>query len=243
MNDSRSSASRRLDACAVLFALVLPTLITLVYLVLLADYPTGIGRAAYSVGKFVQFAFPLVWVLAVQRRRLGWQPPDRRGLPEGIGFGLFVLAAMLLLYHAWLGPAGLLDAAARQVRGVLSRFGMDTPIKFLALGAFISLLHSLLEEYYWRWFVFGELRRMVSLWPAVLISSLGFMAHHVLLLGKYFDGLSPATVVSSLAVAVGGGVWAWIYHRSNSLYGPWLSHLCIDAAIFLVGYQMVFGAS
>ena len=242
MNDSRGSVSRRLDAGAVLFALVLPTLVTLVYFVLLADYPTGIGRAAYSVGKFVQFAFPLVWVLAVQRRRLRLRLPDRRGLPEGIAFGVFVLAAMLVLYHVWLGPAGLLDAAAEEVGGVLTRFGMDTPLKFLALGAFISLLHSLLEEYYWRWFVFGELRRMVSLRPAVVISSLGFMAHHVLLLGKYFDGLSPATVVFSLAVAVGGGVWAWIYHRSDSLYGPWLSHLLLDAAIFLVGYHMVFGA-
>lgn len=242
MNDSTASLSPRVDACAVLFALVLPTVVTLVYLVLLADYATGIGRIAYGGGKVVQFGFPLVWVLAVQRRRLRLQFPGARGLPEGIGFGVLVLAGMLLIYYLWLEPDGLLEPAGAEVRDVLRRFGMDTPTRFLGLGVFISLLHSLLEEYYWRWFVFGGLRRLTSLWPAILISSLGFMAHHVLLLGKYFDGLSPATALFSLAVAVGGAVWAWVYHRSDSLLGPWLSHLLVDAGIFLVGYQMVFGS-
>ena len=30
-----------------------------------------------------------------------------------------------------------------------------------------------------------------------------------------------------------GAAWAWIYHRSGSLLGPWLSHLLIDAGIFV----------
>jgi membrane protease YdiL (CAAX protease family) len=40
-------------------------------------------------------------------------------------------------------------------------------------------------------------------------------------------------------VAVGGAVWAWIYHQSRSLYGPWLSHCIVDAAVFLVGFDLV----
>ena len=32
-----------------------------------------------------------------------------------------------------------------------------------------------------------------------------------------------------------------LYDRSKSLYGPWLSHALVDAAIFVVGYQMVKG--
>lgn len=242
MTDPTTPVSRRADAWALLFALVLPTLVTLVYFVLLADYATGIGRIAYGAGKTLQFAFPLVWVLAVQRRRLRLQLPGRHGLAEGIGFGLLVLAAMLVGYFAWLKPAGLLDAVAAEVGKVVGRFGINTPMRFLALGVFYCLLHSLLEEYYWRWFVFGGLRRLVPLWPAVAVSSLGFMAHHVLVLGKYFGHLSAATVLFSLLVAVGGAVWAWIYHRSESLYGPWLSHLLVDAGLFLIGYDMVFGS-
>jgi uncharacterized protein len=50
--------------------------------------------------------------------------------------------------------------------------------------------------------------------------------------------LSPWTWLFSLSVAVGGAFWAWLYQRTGSLYGPWLSHLLVDAAIFLVGYDL-----
>ena len=67
------------------------------------------------------------------------------------------------------------------------------------------------------------------------------MLHHILLLAAYFGWFSPATWIFSAAVAVGGAYWAWLYQRSGSLWGPWLSHLVIDAAIFIVGYDLVFG--
>jgi membrane protease YdiL (CAAX protease family) len=68
------------------------------------------------------------------------------------------------------------------------------------------------------------------------------MAHHVLVLGKYFGFDSPATWLFSSCVAVGGAVWAWLYNRTGSLLGPWLSHLLVDAAIFAIGFDLVRGA-
>ena len=241
-DDPAVSTSRRADLGAVVFTMGLPTLVTWLYFVLLARHPTAVQQTAYGIGKTIQFAFPLVWVLAIQRRRLPWKPPRTAGLLESIGFGLLVLLAMFLLYHAWLKPAGYLDAtseAGRAIRDKLTGFGVNSFPKYFALGAFYSLFHSLLEEYYWRWFVFGQLRRLVSVPTAIALSSLAFMAHHVILLSMYFGWFSPAAILFSLAVAVGGAVWAWIYHRSDSLYGPWLSHLLVDAAIFIVGYDLV----
>jgi membrane protease YdiL (CAAX protease family) len=107
------------------------------------------------------------------------------------------------------------------------------------MGAFLSLIHSGLEEYYWRWFVFGRLQRLIRPGRAIAVSALSFMLHHVLLLAVYFGWTSPATWLFSAAVAVGGAYWAWLYRRSGSLYGAWLSHLLIDAAIFTVGYDLV----
>jgi membrane protease YdiL (CAAX protease family) len=73
---------------------------------------------------------------------------------------------------------------------------------------------------------------------SVLVSSLGFMAHHVIILAMYFGWASWATCLFSLAIAIGGAVWAWLYERSESLVGPWLSHLLVDAAIFVIGYDL-----
>lgn len=231
--------SRRADTWALLFALVFPTLATLLYFVVLADCGPGIEWPVYGLCKAVQFGFPLVWVLAVQRRRLRWRGPTIAGLAAAAGFGGLVLVAMLLMYHVWLKPAGLLEVAAAESGRVLGRFGVDRPAEYLALAGFYCAGHSLLEEYYFRWFVFGGLRELISLWPAILISSLGFMGHHVLVLGRYFGWFSPAAALFSLAVAVGGAVWAGMYHRSGSLVGPWLSHAFVDAGIFLIGYHLV----
>ncbi|MBN2475517.1 MAG: CPBP family intramembrane metalloprotease [Pirellulales bacterium] len=233
------TGSRRADTGAVLLALTFPTLVTWLYFVVLADHAAAVQQVAYGVGKTLQFAFPAVWVLAWQRRRLRPTWPRTRGLAESVGFGLFVLAAMLVLYHVWLEPAGYLAASREEIRRKVLGFGLDSPLKYIGLGVFYALGHSLLEEYYWRWFVFGQLRELLRLWPAILVSSFGFMAHHVIVLSTFFGWQSPATWLFSLAVAVGGIAWAWIYQRSQSLYGPWLSHLFVDAGIFAIGYEMV----
>jgi len=107
------------------------------------------------------------------------------------------------------------------------------------LATFYSLLHSLLEEYYWRWFVFGRLRRLMSLPAAIGVSSLGFMAHHVCIVSVFFGWLSPMSLLLSAAVAMGGALFAWIYQRTNSLYAPWISHAFVDSAIFLIGYDLI----
>jgi membrane protease YdiL (CAAX protease family) len=106
---------------------------------------------------------------------------------------------------------------------------------------FYSIAHSLLEEYYWRWFVFSQLRRLIPLAPAIVVSALGFTAHHVLVLAHYFGWTSPLTLLFSASVAVGGAFWAWLYERTGSLLGPWLSHLVIDAGIFFIGFKLVAG--
>jgi membrane protease YdiL (CAAX protease family) len=60
-------------------------------------------------------------------------------------------------------------------------------------------------------------------------------------LAHYFGWTSPLTLLFSASVAVGGAFWAWLYERTGSLLGPWLSHLVIDAGIFFIGFKLVAG--
>jgi len=229
------------DWAAVGFAMVFPAVLTWIYFVVLADSPAIAQTTAYGLGKVIQFGFPLAWVVAVQRSRVRPRWPTSAGLGTGIAFGLAVMGAMVVVYHVWLAPAGYLAAAGDAVRSKLAGFGLDSLPRYVALGLFYSLAHSFLEEYYWRWFVFGQLRRLIPPAAAIVLSGLAFAGHHVIVLAVYFGGLSAATVLFSLGVAVGGGFWAWLYQRSGSLYGPWLSHLVVDAAIFIIGYDLAGG--
>jgi membrane protease YdiL (CAAX protease family) len=227
------------DFAAVAFALSYPTLLTWVYFIGLSEAAAGIQQASYTLGKLVQFTFPLIWVILVQKRRAGPTCPRAAGLAGGAGFGVAIVAAMLFVYYVYLKPAGFFTSAAGIVAQKVSGFGIDSLGKYAALAVFYSACHSFLEEYYWRWFVFAQLRRLASLRAAIVVSSLGFTAHHVLVLATFFGWASPATYLFSMCVAVGGAFWAWLYARTESLYAPWLSHLLIDAGVFLIGYDLL----
>ena len=61
------------------------------------------------------------------------------------------------------------------------------------------------------------------------------------ILTAFFGWTSPAAYVFSLCVAIGGIFWAWLYARSQNLYSIWVSHLMIDAGIFVIGYDLIKG--
>jgi len=227
------------DRAILVAALLLPSAITWIYFIALAHAPAAAQQIAYAALKAIQFALPLAWVWIVHRERPRWPPLNSRGLLLGAAFGLAVALAMAALYRILLEPRGLFALPAQQVQTKITAFGLDSPAKFILFALFCSAMHSLLEEYYWRWFVFRQLSRWTSLPVAIAISSLGFAAHHVLVLQLYFGWTSPLTWLCSAGVVVGGAAWAWLYHRSGSLYAPWLSHALVDAAIFVIGYDLI----
>lgn len=230
-----------------LFALVYPTLIAWAYFVALATDAGGQSLAqqlTYGVGKAVQFILPVFCWWVFERRLPRPKAPTAAGLALGLAFGLSVAAAMLALYHLALRDVFLNSATPEKIRQKLEQFNLNSPGRYLAMAVFISALHSLAEEYYWRWFVFGGLRRFVPLRVAIAVSSAAFMGHHVIVLAVYFPGqFWPVVLPFSLCIAVGGAVWCWLYHRTGSIYATWLSHLLVDAAIMAVGYDLLFGAA
>ena len=137
------------------------------------------------------------------------------------------------------GPDAIFQQAALAVREKLADVSLNTPGQFIALGCFYALVHSFLEEYYWRGFVFGRARQVLPVAGALAFSSIAFTFHHILVLGYYFGWCSAWTWLFSASVGLGGAYWAWLYQRAGNLWGDWLGHLLIDAAIFAVGYQML----
>jgi uncharacterized protein len=234
--------SRRAESWAMLAAAVFPTLAAWLYFVVMKEQAPAIQQFAYSACKVVQFGFPAVWVLLVLRQRPKWKRPKPGGIVLGAAFGAVVFIGTWILYVAWWGPAGYLDAAVEPIVNKLQVFGVSGPWGFLACAAFFSTFHSLLEEYYWRWFLYGGMRRLMPPAAAIPLSGLAFAGHHVITLAAYFGWGSWLPWFFSLCVAIGGAVWAWIYQRSDSLLGPWLSHLLIDAVIFVVGYDLIRNA-
>ena len=199
-------------------------------------------QAAYGAGKVIQFAFPVLFLAFVEPSSLRPGRPHFKGLIWGIAFGLLVGAGVFVLYWAELRTWLIEIGTAERIQSKIAEFNCGTPIRYAVLAVFLAVIHSLMEEYYWRWFVFGRLRRLVALSVAVVVSSLAFMAHHVIVLGMFFPNhFWTAAVPFSLCIAVGGAFWAYLYHRTDSIYSAWISHLLVDLAVLAIGYDLVFG--
>jgi membrane protease YdiL (CAAX protease family) len=227
-------------------ALVYPTLTAWIYFMALPGSeaePSPTLQTTYALSKAGQFALPLICLLLFDRRLYFPGRPAARDVGLSLGFGLVVVVGMLLLYYSvWQGTPFFAEASAR-FRRELSQFNLASPAGFAINAVVITLVHSLLEEYYWRWFAFGWLTRLISPMFANLLSSAAFAAYHAVLLHGYFPEWILLAAFFGLCSGAGGVFWAWLYWRSGSIYPPWLSHLVVDAGLFVVGYDLFFVAN
>ncbi len=232
--------ARRL-AWLLVAACLLPSLVTWLYFDRLHGSEAWQQQLVYAIGKGLQFGLPawLVWQ--------GWGGnferliPRPAGLLTGLLFGLGVCGLLPLVYFGLIAGTDLEQILLNTAQEKVASLGLHHPIRFFGVGLFYAAIHSLLEEYYWRWFVFGWGLQVWSKPLAYLLSSLGFMAHHILLLG-YFLGFSDwRTYLLAGSIAVGGACWAWLFNRTQNLSAAWLSHALVDAGIFSFGYFLLFG--
>ena len=256
MNEPRRQPSPG-EKPALVIALLFPVVAAYFYFVV-AGESTWL-RSIYAVSKVVQFGFPVAWMAWAEGRQAlrslmhlpaagvsGHTPGSTArplaGLPAGLATGLLMAGGLAGAYALVLRGGELMAAMAPRIIARIDSIGAATPVRYLLLALFLSILHSWLEEYYWRGFVFARLRRRLGSVAAVVVSSLGFAAHHVIVLDAF---LGPqhrgTTVMFSLVVAAAGALWAWLYVKNRSLLSPWLSHLCVDIAIMAVGYDLAWG--
>jgi len=254
LSDSDRHRAGRYDGIALLVALVLPTLVTLVYFQWLRHSESIWQQLGFGIGKLIQFSFPVLYTWFHHRKRIGW--PGRMGWPGhaatddpsfakprhqhhlvlGILFALASSAIMFAVYFLLIEPTEIGKQLQGMIAEKLRSLSIVTVPRYFGVMVFYAIGHSFLEEYYWRWFVFDMTRRFTRKWPAILISGFGFSAHHVVVLGFYFGWGSVWTYLLSLSVAVGGFFWAWLYDRDRRLVSCWVSHAIIDAAIFSLGF-------
>ena len=199
--------------------------------------PGPVGQAVYGASKVWILLLPLAWLLLVHGQKPDISSPLKaRGIGLGVVLGLLIgaiiLGGYMLIGKQWI------DADAMRV--VADRNGLDEKWKYLALAGYLCVVNSLLEEYVWRWFVFHHCAALVPRWPAMLLSGLLFTVHHIFALGLQFDW--RITALGSAGVCIGGVTWSWLYLRFGTVWPGWVSHLLVDVAVFIVGWQIIFAS-
>jgi membrane protease YdiL (CAAX protease family) len=218
--------------------MVLPLCGALGYFVVLQG--GGAAQGLYAGSKL----FVVVWPWIALRFILSqpWPHPrlldarHARAAGEGLAAGLLLVACLAGLMATPLG--NLVAQSAPAVAGKADDLGIRE--HFWAFAIFLSFANSLLEEVYWRWFLFGNLRRLLPPWPAHLLAGAAFSAHHFVAALKFFP--LPLGLAAGFAVAAGGVLWSRMMERQRSLAGAWVCHAAVDLGIMGIGYRLLLSS-
>ncbi len=155
---------------------------------------------------------------------LGFRPPKRGGYWFPVP--LFVAAFVILFVNA-----GIASAVGADVEGNVSDELFDSTLLIVLLGILSLGLAPIMEETFFRGFLFGGLRGRWGLLGAAFGSGLLFALAH-------FTGLSSLSLLPAIGMI--GMLFAWSYHYTDSLFAPIGGHFLFNLAAFIFG---VAGAS
>jgi membrane protease YdiL (CAAX protease family) len=193
-------------------------------IVMLASFLLWLFELEVNLGVFVGLAELLllvpVWWLAVRKYRVGWDALGLRGFEGkmvGLGCGLMVLSFVFnFMYNIFLA---LFDLSTQvDLAPVFAE--LSSPWWLLLAGIIVA---PVVEEVFFRGFVFAGLRRRYDWQKAALISSLLFALIH----------LQPTAIPP---IFILGYIFAYLYERSGSIGPAILMHISTNGLALGAAY-------
>ncbi|NOX98519.1 MAG: hypothetical protein GXP30_02115, partial [Verrucomicrobia bacterium] len=152
---------------AVLPALVVPLLASLIYFVFFPG--TWFGKACFGLVKIHLVFWPVIATIFILRESMRRPAPSWKirfhTLIPGVLIGVTVVAAMFVLMLTPIGD--IVRSSGGRIREKVDDLGVLE--HYVSFSIFISVMNSFIEEYYWRWFAYGNIRKAMPLvWAHVL---------------------------------------------------------------------------
>ena len=206
--------------------------IAALFYAVIINNPMG-ARAAYFGLKLLVNVIPLIWFFCVDRQKPRLQSFQSAACFTGFLSGILIASSLVFLYEFVLAKYVKIDGLYEKA----SVYGLRD--HFFWFAAFLCVVNSGMEEYYWRWFLFGKFRQLMPVPLATVLSSISFTLHHIVVLSVYIPDLWMV-VLFNLGVFTGGVVWAGLYQKYSNFWAIWLSHLIVDVGIMVIVYQILF---
>ncbi len=197
----------------------------------------GVIQPGYAVKSIIKIALflllPLLFSLFFRDVSLKTlfrfeKKPFLVSLALGVGLYALILGAYFAV-RPFFDFSGIVSA--------LSSTAGVTKDNFLYVSLYISFANSLLEEFFFRGFVFMNLKKSTNRMAAYMISSVAFSLYHVAMMIGWFNiGLFLLVVV---ALAVGGGIFNYLNEKHGTIYTSWFVHMFANFAINTIGFMLM----
>lgn len=205
-------------------AMTVPFIASIFYFVIFDGEKTA--QIIYLLAKIFIFIFPVFFIKNLVPFKKAFKF-DLGELLFGaiIGVAIFISGYVIIKFPIVMNE---IKMAKPFVEAKINNFGVAN--HYILMAVVISFAHSMLEEYYWRWFVYGASKRNV-------LSAISFSLHHFIVLNYYF--IWSTAFILTFIVALGGVLFNLLYKQKESIWAPWGAHVGADLFIFYVGFLLL----
>ena len=158
--------------------------------------------------------------------------PKKKGILPAVGLGVGIYCVILggyFLVSPWFDFSN--------IAGALTDNAGVTKANFVYVSLYISFANSFLEEFFFRGFVFTNLKRLSGKIIAYLFSATVFSLYHVAMMIGWF---SPALfLLVVVGLAAGGLIFNWLNEKLDTIYCSWLTHMFANFAINTIGFILL----
>ncbi|MDZ7834449.1 MAG: CPBP family intramembrane glutamic endopeptidase [Alkalibacterium sp.] len=159
--------------------------------------------------------------------------PRKSDLMLALLLGVGVYAVILLAYVVLRNYIDLSSIRESLTSGI----GVNAD-NFVFVAIYISLINSLLEEFFFRGFAFLILKENTGRLFAYAFSALLFALYHVGMTSGWFHW--SIYLLAMTGLFVGGCIFNHLNEKSENVYPSWLVHMFANFAINTVGF-ILFG--
>ena len=197
----------------------------------------GVLRPNYAVKSAIKIVlFMLVPLVASRMDRsvlyLSLLRPKKKGLLTALALGLGIYGVILGGYFL---VSPFFDFS--QIAGALTDNAGVTRDNFLYVSLYISFANSFLEEFFFRGFVFTNLKRHSGRKLAYIFSAAVFSLYHVAMMIGWF---SPTLfLLVMVGLVLGGVIFNWLNEKLDTIYCSWLTHMFANFAINTIGFMLL----
>jgi uncharacterized protein len=214
--------------------IIISSLLACICLYFIEQY-LGVSYVVKTFSKIIFFVIiPIIYIKIVKKsnimEELNLRYLDKNRFKFGFIFGISSFLIVLAAYFIFKGAIDL--------NGIVSDLQEKniTPANFILIGLYVTLGNSLLEEFFFRGFIFLNLYNMKKEKLAYLYSSMLFGLYHIGIFKAWFNiWLILLCLVGLITV---GFIFNWLNTKSNNFINSWLVHIFADSAIILIGLKM-----
>lgn len=201
-------------------------------LMALIDGVISPGYFLKSIAKIALFlVLPIVAGGAKANPGIYLRPSGKREIITSVILGAGIYLSIIGAY-LFFSPYLDLD----RIRALLGEQLGVVKDNFILVAIYISFVNSLLEEFFFRGFIYLGLLGKTKRFNAYFISAGIFAVYHLAIIKGWFSPL--IFVLSMIGLFVGGLIFDKLNEKNGNILSSWLVHMMANLAINTIGLMM-----